>query len=713
MCALVLFKIQIIVFNGIKCIDKNKLAVSYGKSLKFTRYTQEVKRDDDDCNLLHYNETVVCFASSTIMPSCSISWGSQPDTVGPFGIDYAYIYECSPSNLNPLVLVVYFIWIVYLISLLAQTANNYLSPTLSEICKKLGVAYDVAGVTFLAFGNGAPDFFSLIASFSGGVDILVGVGALLGGSVFVCTVVVGSIALLSPCEVSKSLFLRDIGFHILATCAVSIIALVQVIYLPLVFMLFILYIAYVLLVVFGSNRGGAEISSDIPLTALANNSASLQTAFWYKDSRVVKKKPVNTVISPYSPPKESSDSNGGYSFLTLSEFPRTRHSLDTESKDDDNDRDEGITINLSGGTELAWDEIVQDDYYSANILTSNERIVYADDEENNLDNSDISLDQSMHGGSQDGDDSISLQQSLLSSGGRRRLPSGGWKLQQYSSVLTSLYWQQWAIRRQFHKRGVLDGRAWQEASTFERLQMIIDFPASFARDATIPTLDETQWSKVLAVMHPIIGPLFAMFVIGLIPSAGIIILIFLVGSILALLIYLTTSTSRPPHGAIFAATWALTAFGMCVLWIYALAGELITVLSVLGDELHLPPAFLGLTVLAWGNSIGDFFTNTAVAKQGLGTMALAGCYGGPVFNLLMGFGSSLFYATVQSYPKPFPVILDASSILSLSFLLFSLTSTVALVYLRGYRMDRQCGIYLLSLYALYSTAQGILVLSSY
>ena len=45
---------------------------------------------------------------------------------------------------------------------------------------------------------------------------------------------------------------------------------------------------------------------------------------------------------------------------------------------------------------------------------------------------------------------------------------------------------------------------------------------------------------------------------------------------------------------------------------------------------------LGLTVLAWGNSIGDLSTNMAMAKKGLANMALTACYAGPVFNLLVG-----------------------------------------------------------------------------
>jgi sodium/potassium/calcium exchanger 6 len=44
---------------------------------------------------------------------------------------------------------------------------------------------------------------------------------------------------------------------------------------------------------------------------------------------------------------------------------------------------------------------------------------------------------------------------------------------------------------------------------------------------------------------------------------------------------------------------------------------------------------LGLTVLAWGNSVGDMSTNCAMARKGLANMAMTACYAGPVFNLLV------------------------------------------------------------------------------
>lgn len=38
--------------------------------------------------------------------------------------------------------------------------------------------------------------------------------------------------------------------------------------------------------------------------------------------------------------------------------------------------------------------------------------------------------------------------------------------------------------------------------------------------------------------------------------------------------------------------------------------------------------FLGMTVLAWGNSATDFFLNSSLASIGYGVMAATGCFAG-------------------------------------------------------------------------------------
>lgn len=61
-------------------------------------------------------------------------------------------------------------------------------------------------------------------------------------------------------------------------------------------------------------------------------------------------------------------------------------------------------------------------------------------------------------------------------------------------------------------------------------------------------------------------------------------------------------------------------------------------LEFFGVLLGIPEPVLGLTVLAWGNSVGDLSTNLAMAKKGLANMALTACFAGPVFNMLVGLG---------------------------------------------------------------------------
>lgn len=67
----------------------------------------------------------------------------------------------------------------------------------------------------------------------------------------------------------------------------------------------------------------------------------------------------------------------------------------------------------------------------------------------------------------------------------------------------------------------------------------------------------------------------------------------------------------------------------------------------IGTATGIPSSVLGLTLLAWGNSSGDLVTNLAVAKAGFPGMAIAGSYGGPLFNILLGVGLPMLYKTLR------------------------------------------------------------------
>jgi len=71
------------------------------------------------------------------------------------------------------------IWIFFLFSTLGISASDFFCPNLASISVILGLDENVAGVTFLALGNGSPDVFSTFSAMkanSGGLAI----GELIG-----------------------------------------------------------------------------------------------------------------------------------------------------------------------------------------------------------------------------------------------------------------------------------------------------------------------------------------------------------------------------------------------------------------------------------------------------------------------------------------------------------------------------------------------------
>lgn len=75
----------------------------------------------------------------------------------------------------------------------------------------------IAGVTFLAFGNGSPDVFSTFAAMKSHSGSLA-VGELIGAAGFITAVVSGAMAIIRPFKVAKKSFVRDIVFFIIAVC---------------------------------------------------------------------------------------------------------------------------------------------------------------------------------------------------------------------------------------------------------------------------------------------------------------------------------------------------------------------------------------------------------------------------------------------------------------------------------------------------------------
>lgn len=153
----------------------------------------------------------------------------------------------------------------------------------------------------------------------------------------------------------------------------------------------------------------------------------------------------------------------------------------------------------------------------------------------------------------------------------------------------------------------------------------------------IPIVDYGEdlhgWSKLLNIFHLFSLPFVVMMATGLITKSlfgvPLFVLVLLVSCGLAIVIFLTSRNDRPPR---YHHAYAIGSFIGSIVIIYTVAQEVVSVLNALGIISDLTDSMLGLSILAWGNSIGDLFSNIALAKQGYQQMAFAACFGGPMFS---------------------------------------------------------------------------------
>lgn len=146
----------------------------------------------------------------------------------------------------------------------------------------------------------------------------------------------------------------------------------------------------------------------------------------------------------------------------------------------------------------------------------------------------------------------------------------------------------------------------------------------------------------------------------------------------------------------------LISFVMSVFWISTMAGELLNCLEAIGTIFNLPPALLGLTVLAWGNSAGDLFADVAVAKAGQPGMAMSGCFAGPMFNMLVGLGTALVIETSRVHPEAYVLRFHISIVVAFVFLLSSLMGSLLVVTWFRFRVTRSWGFCLVGLYLIFT-----------
>lgn len=535
---------------------------------------------------------------------------------------------------------------------MGSTADGYFSPTLASLSDKLRVPLDVAGVTFLAFGNGAPDVFSSLAAYASGVNAA-GVNELLGGAMFVSTVVVGCVALASDVRLQRWSFSRDAGALLLVLLLLAAVGssrrpgAASALLLPA---LYVVYVASVVLPPCLSRLRAARhaVQDDgEEEEAPQRGTAKALAAFWH-------------ALSP-------TKSRGG---------KQHAYALVTRGDDSDGEKKAGESVSAAP----RFFSALYEDHFEAGGLgdeLSSPLIADGDREEDGR--------------------------------GTSEVPPPHWLgFTTGGGLLAAAYWRhlrwRWATKRRIRSVWTSD------SSALVKLLSVPEAALVLVRDVSVPLLDADAWRRSLASMSPVTVPLLVLLVTGHVRdrlhvgllhrevplwqlvSAG--------GLLVGLVVSFTTHRSHPPTSFLYCSFFLLLAFVSCVCWIYAVANELMALLVAAGIISHAGNSLLSLTVLAWGNSVGDLITDVSVARAGFAQMAIAGCFGGLVFNILLGLGIPMVAAFLHGHVLE--IGLDKHAYISLAFLLVSLTATIAVFRFHAFHCPPWYGKLLIGYYAVYS-----------
>ena len=222
-------------------------------------------------------------------------------------------------------------------------------------------------------------------------------------------------------------------------------------------------------------------------------------------------------------------------------------------------------------------------------------------------------------------------------------------------------WYVTQLLRASLKRGKEDGYC-------SCIMQVVYWPLNKLRDYTIPMSSEEDWDKTRAIILPPLICISFMYLFGDFndltdPNASdddkqgdlkMLYISLIVGAcslVASLLIYCYTTKTTTNNYVLL--PFAIIAFVQSIAWINFASNSIVDLLKLFGFITRMPQSLLSLTVLAWGNCLGDMTADVVMTKKGFGEMAVTATVAGPIFNVLIGQGVSNLFALLAN--KDFPL----------------------------------------------------------
>ena len=237
--------------------------------------------------------------------------------------------------------------------------------------------------------------------------------------------------------------------------------------------------------------------------------------------------------------------------------------------------------------------------------------------------------------------------------------------------------------------------------------IFFEIPFNILRDLSIPAVEQQRYNNIVFSLFPLFSFLTFMFLTGnytyfiefkkvsshltiyvlKYKSITEFLLILAFICIICIVLYIKIDKNHLPKQILLI---CFVNFGMSIIWISVFSDIIVDLLTFLGVIFNLPSSFLGLTLLAIGNSIPDAALDTSLAKSGYGEMAISGTHAGPLFNLIIGLGFSLLKRNIVYGPIEinFFEISNISSVLAFFTLCLNLFLNMHYAYKNNFTLKR-------------------------
>lgn len=641
---------------------------------------------------------------------------------GAFG-SYVVAWHCAFHG-NFMAVLPLGVWMLMNMLALCSTADVWLIPQLNYISELLRLKPDVAGVTLLAFGNGAADVFTSIGVATAHpeeFDYSLMISTQVGATVFIFTVVVGSIIWVAAkhapdWKLSRMPFFRDSICVVVACLTVLCVSANGTVYAWEALCFLGLYVFYVVLVIvlryyiqpyWPDDTFGVFVSAKWQTASRAVGSSRIARRAKIVAAPLTRRLPTATFLSnarqgllgsgaelssglppAAHPPFVSSTSAvaaspagvppaGVHAHTPVVPTPLTTFPLP----------DGGAATPGCATADPIILSPLQSPYAQSDLPIQGSPFLSEDsqaDRGSATNAAGAGASTPTAGGGQ-----LVLVDMPHDGGGQPPLPAA--PAEEEEEGLAGLDWAEWG-----------------EWGFCGRAVFVLELPLSFLRWGTIVSdaqWDERRW-RWFRACPPLCAAILTVELCGGVGGAWETrvgsLPIFVFAPLLALpLPWVLKRLTRPDVAPRCFTLLVILGFVMSIVWMDLIATEIIALIETAGLLLRVSPSILGLTVISIANSAGDLVANIAAAKGASAKMAIAACFGAPLLMNLLSVGAGLSMRMIKSGGKPVPSSINRTCRVAFLFLFIAIFSHIVRFPLGGYRATRSYAVYLFVLYAVF------------